>query len=101
MSGAERHPGKLPEQIRFLGCQRCSSVYRDRILSIALLDLPEAAYGKRQSVLPTRLHESGIGTEKGIEQTVRMIRLKVTFYALGAKHPAVERKILPRLEANH
>ena len=30
-----------------------------------------------------------------------MIRLQVALDALGAEHPAIEREILPRLEADH
>ena len=36
-----------------------------------------------------------------IEQAVGMAALQVALDALGAKHPAVEGKLLPRLEAGH
>ena len=41
------------------------------------------------------------GAHQRIEQPVRMVRLQITLHALGAKHPAVEREVLPRLEADH
>ena len=101
VSGPQRHTREFAHQVRLLGGERRASINRYRVFAVAVLHLAQTACGEGHGIVPTRLRETAVGAEQRIEQPVGMIRLQVTLDALRAQHSAIEREILPRLEADH
>src|SRR6185312_8355324 len=71
------------------------------ILSIFFLQFAQAAGGEAQRLLPRSLAKAVLAAHERVEQAVGMFALQIAFYSLGTKHPAVERELLPGLEADH
>jgi hypothetical protein len=96
-----REPGELAEQVRLLGGERRAAVERDGVRPVLLRDLAQAAGREVERLVPGGLAEAAARSHERREEPIGMRILQVAAHALGAEHAAVERELLPGLEADH
>src|SRR6185295_8005910 len=76
------------------------SVDGDRVLAVALLDLAQAVRRGVEGLVPGHVLEARYRPPQRRPEPVRVFVLEIALDALRAEHPAVERELLPGLEAH-
>src|SRR5580704_7775148 len=101
VAGTQCNASKFSKEVGFLGNQGSSAVDGHGILTIFLLNLPQASRRKVQCFIPRRNPKSLRRAYPGIVQPVRMATLHVALNTLWTEHSAVERELFPGLKASH
>src|SRR5215469_16189118 len=100
----EANTCELPHQISFLGREARSAQTCKCGWSVRLLDAIDLLGNLSDSLLIGYRAEPVLTSRVpfvGMQQTIRMCTLQVTFHALWAKFSSVEREFIPRLVADH
>ena len=94
---------ELAQQVGLLGRQARAAEHADRVVAVRLLEPRDLARDARDRlVVRHRAEPAGrarIAAQRG-EQAIGVRALEVALDAFGAEHAAVERELLPRLEAD-
>src|SRR6185369_9943291 len=101
VAGAEGDAGKFAEQVGFLAGEGGAAIDRDSVFPMLLLDLPQAADGEVERLVPGGRLEAFGRAEERVQEAVGVRALEVAAHAFRAEHPLIERELLPRLEAHH
>ena len=94
---------ELAEQIGLLGREARSAQHRDRAVAVCLLEARDFAGCTRDRVLVAQGPKAARARRVALqcrEQSIRMRALQVALDALGTEHAAIERELVPRLEAD-
>ena len=102
--GVQGEPGELPDQVALLVRQRHARQHRERVVAVGRLDAADLADHLVESSAPrdrSKPARGGWVAFHRLQQPVGVIALQVPFDALRAQLAFVERKLVPRFEADH
>src|SRR5262250_1327258 len=101
MARAQRDPRELAHEVGLLVGQRRAGEDREGVAAVRLLDAPDRRGDAVHRVVPSdRAKALAFDADERAAQPIRVLVLHVPLDTLRAELAAIERELLPRLEAD-